>query len=186
MEEHDLVKRISWNESLVLAEESEDYEAIKICKKMLAQYRQAGPQSSAASTSQDNDSPSPNAEIVPVQSYAMDADDYRDAWHNWHDLQETAMSQDLTAGAPAPLSPSASDSEDSSSEDAPLTNDVNEAEFKWLNLVDNLTEHKLTWDKSLTVQSVWDEAYRERYALKEVGWVIQLWRKDAIRRWSPC
>lgn len=45
-----------------------------------------------------------------------------------------------------------------------------------------MTEHKLTWDEPLTVQSVWEEAYRERYALKEVGWFIQLWRKDPIRR----
>lgn len=74
---------------------------------------------------------------------------------------------------PTPSGSEDSGSDDTSSEDAPLTNAVNEVEFKWLNFVDLLTEHKLTWDESLTVQSVWEEAYRERYALAGLGEFLQ-------------
>ena len=167
MVEHDHEQRISWNERLVLAVESKDHKEAKCCREVLAKVRHADAQSSAASTGQDNDWPSPNAKAVP----ALDPNPLA-----------TAMSHDPTAGALAPLPPIPSDSEDSSSEDASQTDDVNEAEIKWLNLVDSLTKNKLTWDKSLTDQDVWEEAYRERWAVAKVGWWIQLIRKDPIRR----
>ena len=34
-----------------------------------------------------SESTSSNAETASVQSYAMDANEYKDAWHDWHDPQ---------------------------------------------------------------------------------------------------
>ena len=101
MEEYEHEQRLMWNERLVLAVESEDYEEAKLCKEELARLRQTSTEPIGASTGQYNDSPSPNAKVVPVQSYAMDADDYKDAWHDWHDLQETGGST-IGGGSDAP------------------------------------------------------------------------------------
>ena len=86
----------------------------------------------------ESESSSPNAETVSVQSYAMDAHDYTDSWHHWHDPQPmvTAMSQDHAAGASQ-------------------TNEVNGDELNCSALQTTMRKQWLGWQTALQTPKVW-------------------------------
>lgn len=146
---------------LVVAEECHLQRAHRQCSGPWR--RMLGAETGESNSTQPPGPPSPSSEPVPVQSFAMDADDYADPWYYGHDRKRADMPTDHTAGAPASLSPFKFDSEgeqsrqppNASSEFAPQTDEFNCNELDWALFVIGYVAKRLGQRRSVEDPNVW-------------------------------